>query len=818
MPRNETLVGEYLRENQVFQDESPEDRFVIGDIAASTAVNTVATVTVKGKAVRGSLDPGNTYRFWGHWEKHPRYGEQFRFSSHAIATPISQRGLEHYIAQARGIGRKRAREIVEVFGQDSLAAIRDTPEKVANCIAGLSVGYVKRAAELFARDARQEELLAELMGLLAGRHFPHTLPVRCINRWGARAAEIIRENPYVLVTFHGAGFLTADRLYMELGLDPTAIIRQGMCLWYAVHSDNEGHIWFSVAHTNRFLRQNLSADLDPQQALAWAIENDLLVSREQDGQTWIADAKLAAHEANIVNCLWAAEGEKPQWLEIFGTEAEDDGAPSLHQAKEINLALQGKIGVLTGGPGTGKTFALAAVIKQIECGENRIAVCAPTGKAAVRVTESLAAQGVEIVARTIHSTLGVESSDGGWSFTYTASNPLPYDFIFVDEVSMQDVPLMSALLAARGGAHVLFVGDQNQLSPVGPGAPFRDKIAAGVPCGQLIETRRHAGQTIETQRLMRKEGRIEWSDELDIEAGKNFIHCECETPEEQIEELFRLFADETLVEAFCQTKQDYLDPIWDVQVIAAVNKKSPLGRVPLNEMLQARLNPTGKQAKGNPFRVGDKIICTKNGDVTWLDSPGGKSDKTRVANGEQARVVDVTASMITAQLSSPDRLIRIPKGKQKEDGGTGCPWELAYAITSHKSQGSEWPVVLILLDSYPGAVRLCDVHWLITATSRHSLYGVTIGRKSLARAMCKRSALWQRKTFMREDLEELRLRDMVEFFTQSIQGDQNGEEEGSEKSNEKGSDESPSDARTEGTQRHAGIGDSQGEPAATGMG
>jgi len=756
---HDELIGEFDLERIAFQEDDPDNRTIIGELRDRT--------TIKGKAGRNELSPGITYKFWGNWTTHPRYGKQFHFSSFCITRPVSEEGLRRYLAQCRGIGLARARDLIKVFGQEVCDVLRQRPQDAADQVKGLSVDVARAAGEMLAADALQEDVIAELMGILAGHGFRKSLPKMLVGAWGLGAPGKVRAEPYSLLAFPGVGFLLADRLYLELGLDPAAVIRQGMCLWCAIHSDNEGHVWFPLSVAEAYLRKSIAVQTNPEAALDWAVENGRLVSRVQDGRVWVADARLAAHEANIVSRLAAAERETPHWPMIEGTE--EDGRPTCHQGEQLQVATQGKIGVLAGGPGTGKTFSTGALIRACGMSPDKTLVCAPTGKAAVRITESLAAQGVEITARTIHSSLGAMTGDNGWGFTFNAANPLPHDWIVVDEASMIDVPLLSALLDARGDAHILFVGDPDQLSPVGPGAPLRDLIAAGVPCGRLTETRRNAGQIVESCKSIRDHQKMQWSAGLNLETGHNLIHVELDTPSEQIEEVFRSLS-----------LLGGLDPVWDCQILAAVNEKSLLGRVPLNKLLQGRLNPTGEQVAGNEFRVGDKIICTRNGDVPLLEEAGRRADqdaKTRVANGELARVVKVTSTYTEAVVFAPERRIRIPKGRSEEDGDTGCNWELGYVISTHKSQGSEWPVVLILIDSYPGAVRLCDKHWLYTAISRPRLYGVTIGKRSIAEGMVRKSHMWKRKTFLREDLEELRLSDCVFHWERGLKEISDGSKE-----------------------------------------
>jgi len=450
-----------------------------------------------------------------------------------------------------------------------------------------------------------------------------------------------------------------------------------------------------------------------------------------------------------------------------------------HQTAEATAAMQGWLGILAGSPGTGKTFTLAQIIRAIQRtrGAARIAVAAPTGKAAVRASESLASQGLDLTASTIHRLLGVMKVDGeeqreqGWRFAHDEDNPLPLDFLFIDEASMVDTSLAAALFAAvPAGCHVLLIGDPNQLAPVGHGAPLRDLIAAGLPCGHLKEIQRNAGRIVRSCAEIRDFHRIRFSPSLCLHGDEpeNLVLLEQSQPDRQVAEL------ETFYD---RLDRDQHDPIWDAQVVVPVNEKSPLARKALNKHLQGLLNPDGRRVDGCPFRVGDKIVCLKNQyDMPLLagEENGAKPGTCVVANGEQARVVEVAPNCIKATLALPDRTIRIPRGKQEqsEDGeptaAAGCHFDLAYAISVHKSQGSEWPIVLVMLDGYAGARRVETREWIYTAISRAKDYCMCIGERSVADAACRRSGLWDRKTFLRERIEAGRVDLLREIWCEDV--------------------------------------------------
>lgn len=451
---------------------------------------------------------------------------------------------------------------------------------------------------------------------------------------------------------------------------------------------------------------------------------------------------------------------------------------SQHQREQLDIALGSSIGILAGSPGTGKTYTLARLVgRLIElCGSEAVAVAAPTGKAAVRISEALDGYGIKKTASTIHRLLGVASRTHGegWGFHHDENRPLPYRFIIVDEASMIDTDLMASLLrACAKGTHLILVGDINQLPPVGHGAPLRDLITAGVPMGELTKIERNWGAIVQACADIRDGKKWQTVKELDPDAGQNLKLLPTANSAASIEQI---------VATIRKIRESKLfDPVWDVQVIVAVNKKSELSRRDLNKRLQGELNPTGQRVGSNPFRVGDKTVCLKNSlmpvdrDAPQDCNRDAIDGKVFVANGEQARVVSVAEKLTTVSLDGPKRLVKIPRGAENGDGqdrhegvkdakedendaaesaGTGCSWDLAYAISCHKSQGSEFPVVIVALDEYPGARRVCSREWLYTAISRAKKICLLVGKRHIADGMCVQRAIAERKTFLAQIIKQ----------------------------------------------------------------
>lgn len=472
-----------------------------------------------------------------------------------------------------------------------------------------------------------------------------------------------------------------------------------------------------------------------------------------DLDEWIASNPVTRQwiEENISD--WMETPAYSLWPDVEAIESIDE-----HQRDKVNQALTGRLAILGGSPGTGKTHCTAQVIRALlasgRVGLGEIGVGAPTGKAAVRLSEKLLEAGIDKRARTWHSLLGVgeQSETGGWSFRHGPGNPLPYKVLISDESSMLDLSLMRSIFAARQpGCHVLLVGDINQLPPVGNGAPLRDLIKAGVSYGELTEIKRNSGGIVEACALMRDQK--PWA-HITREPGTNLVAVDTGN---QMDAMIAAIDRESSALS--------LDPVWGCQIIVAVNDRSKLSRKAVNEFLQDRLNPNPKI--GNlKFRLRDKVVCLKNsfyqscGDLSEGDEIQTNSQgEVYVANGELGLVEAIHEKKMVISLNSPSRWISVPLFRQKDsDGGESAGsanFDLGYALSCHRAQGSEWPVVLVLIDSYPGARMICDRAWVYTAISRAKQRCLLIGSTELAERFCRSQKMEQRKTFLAEQILQL---------------------------------------------------------------
>jgi exodeoxyribonuclease V alpha subunit len=442
----------------------------------------------------------------------------------------------------------------------------------------------------------------------------------------------------------------------------------------------------------------------PQRAVALGYRAGWLEYRlDEHGGHWIGEHGKASAEKKVAHHVRVLrQTETVSWPQ--------GPFPGLseHQREQLAAALTGAVAILTGSPGTGKTHTAAAVIRALaqEGKLPLIAVAAPTGKAAVRITQKLEEAKLPLQATTIHKLLGVRAAgDGGWKFAFDEDMPLPFRCIVVDETSMLDTDLAAALLrACAPGTHLLLVGDVHQLPPVGHGAPLRDLLDAGVPAARLTEIRRNSGLIVESC--------------AHIKDGKSF-------------DPVRKLSD------------------WNKSARNATRKR-------LNKDLQVRLNKDG-EGTHRVFKVGDKIINLKNG---FFSSMTPSSPREYVANGDIGRVDAFRGRQMAVTLPSPSRRILVPLGRITSEGNgdepdenspdTGCSWDLAYCCTGHKYQGSECPVVIVLVEP---AGPLASREWIYTAISRAKELCILIGGEVEIARYVKNSILPQRKTFLVELLK-----------------------------------------------------------------
>jgi exodeoxyribonuclease V alpha subunit len=649
-------------------------------------------VTVVGHAA--AIAAGEFVTATGWWVTDREHGLQFKATRLSATQPTTVEGIEKYLASGmiRGIGPVYARKLVRAFGEAVFDAIEQAPARLRE-VAGIGP---KRAERIVAGWADQKAI-REIMLFLHANGVGTSRAVRIFKTYGQEAVAIITENPYRLARdIRGIGFRTADQVAAKLGIAKEAMIRVRAGLSYGLsEAIGDGHCGLPVDELTRTTAELI--EVDPgliRQALDLELADGELVADTVDGAGCVFLAGLHRAEKAIAERLRDLAAGRPPWPPIDVEKAIPwvEGRTGLtlaqSQREALRLAVSSNVLVITGGPGVGKTTIVNSILKVLRAKDVRVALCAPTGRAAKRLTESTG-----LDARTVHRLLEADPKTGG--FKRLEDNPLDCDLLVVDETSMVDVPLMRALLRAMPRNAALFIiGDVDQLPSVGPGQVLADVIASGaVPVICLTEVFRQAAAS----RIVTNAHRINRGEmpELTSPEGSDFYFVEAAEPEDAARKLLSVITDRI-------PARFGLDPIRDVQVLCPMNRGG-LGARALNVDLQRALNPPGEQRVerfGWTFGPGDKVMQVVN-------------DYQRdVFNGDLGIVGAIDQENGTLTVGFDGREVEYAFGELDE-------LVLAYATTIHKSQGSEYPAVVI---------PLVTQHYAMLA--RNLLYtGVTRGKR-----------------------------------------------------------------------------------------
>lgn len=599
----------------------------------------------------------------GQWVQDSRFGRQFKVERSLVEDPRTLRGMERYLASTLpGVGEELARRIVEHFGLECLRVIQETPERLAEV-----PGIRGKTLERIQAEARVEQAGREVMVMLRGWELSPSVCRRVIEAFGADALAVVQRRPYRLTEVKGVGFRTADAIARAQGVQRDDPDRVAAAVQYLLESAEEDGSCFLPEGVLVARLQELEVDGRVAVATLDQLAGRGLVTR-MDAPTEPARPvyrpSMARTEAAVARRLRDRAGGAPVAVDLRPLEARLDIELSAGQREAVRVALGHAASVITGGPGTGKTTVVKVLLAAARQRGERWLLCAPTGRAARRLAETTGQE-----ARTIHRLLEVQIPS--MEFKKGEDDPLDADAVLVDEASMVDIRLMESLLAALPDrARLVLVGDHDQLPSVGPGRVLRDCIGSGrVPVARLTEVYRQA----QDSGIVKNAWRINHG-ELPVSGEREEGRRDCFVLEREDALDLRQLLVQVVVE---RLPRHGFDPRADVQVLTPMHA-GPLGTVALNEALQATLNPTGPELRVGKrvFRLGDRVIQTRN------------DYENDVFNGDVGTVVEAHPASLTVDYDG--RRVDYPP-----DGLDTL--ELAYAISIHKSQGSEYPAVVVVV-------------------------------------------------------------------------------------------------------------------------
>lgn len=701
----------------------------------------VARVRVHGRrdpvTVIGTIaspTPGETIEMEGEWGNHRKYGEQFRIVSCRCTAPATVQGIEKYLGSGliRGIGPVMARRIVEMFGKETLDIIEKEPDRLAGV-----EGIGEKRIEQIRKAWEEQKEIREVMIFLQSHGVSASFGAKIYRQYGNDSIRVVRENPYRLAAdIFGIGFLTADRIAEKLGFARDSALRAEAGILHVLHElADEGHVYCPRGRLIETCGKILQIDGEVViRALGTAAAEGTVIiedpgwdaaGEEEDRAVYLAgyhaaETGVAARLRELLTAsrtLRRIDGERAvPWIqEKLSIKLAEK------QIEAVRTAAESKVMVLTGGPGTGKTTILLGVLKMFSAVGAGILLAAPTGRAAKRMGEATGRE-----AKTIHRMLEYNVRKGG--FQKNEDSPLDCDLLIVDEASMIDTLLMHHLLKALPRkSSLLLVGDVNQLPSVGAGNVLRDIIDSGIaPVVRLEEIFRQARESAIIVNAHRINGGLLPDPGPPGDQTQDFYFIEQGEPEKALELVITLVRDRI-------PKRFGFDPMNDIQVLTPMHKGT-VGAASLNAALQDALNPGGAEIlrAGLRFRVNDRVMQTVN------------DYEREVYNGDIGRIASIDEEAGEVAVAFDDREIRYDFSDLDE-------LILAYAVSVHKSQGSEYPAVVlpVLTQHYV----LLQRNLLYTGVTRGKKLVVIVGtRRALAIAV-RNNRTMKRFTLLRQRLE-----------------------------------------------------------------
>lgn len=694
------------------------------------------------------INEGERVELQGQYTAHPSYGEQFKVESYAVKDPEDEESIERYLGSGaiKGVGAALAARIVRRFRGDTFRIIEQEPERLAE-IKGISDRKAREIAEQVyeKRDMRKAMIFLQQFGITTA------LAVKIYQKYGAEIYRVIQENPYQLAEdISGVGFRIADEIARRAGVSSDSEYRVKCAIFYVLQQAGaEGHVYLPkdrlLYRTGELLGVSLES-LD-QYLMDLAIERKIVVKQETEEKVYSASAYFIEMSTARMLCDLNITGEIDENLILKKISVIENATKTYlddMQKKAVTEAVRCGLLVITGGPGTGKTTTINTLISYFESEGLQILLAAPTGRAAKRMTE---ATGYE--AKTIHRLLEISGPQEGSSsdgFLRNAGNPLDADVIIVDEMSMVDIYLMHSLLdAVTVGTRLIMVGDVNQLPSVGPGSVLKDVIESErIPVVRLTRIFRQASESdivVNAHKINRGEPVT-----LDNKS-RDFFFLKRQDANVIISIVIQLIREKL-------PKYVSAEP-YDIQVLTPM-RKGLLGVERLNRILQEYLNPPDRNKREHEqgeqiFREGDKVMQIKNNyQLEWeiRGRYGIPVDRgVGIFNGDMGviREINLQTERVTVEFDE-HRMVEYPYAGLDE-------LELAYAVTIHKSQGSEYPAVVIPL--LTGPRMLMNRNLLYTAVTRARRCVTMVGDPATFEQMIDNIVEQRRYTTLKARIQEL---------------------------------------------------------------